>query len=630
MKTKKFIVRNRSIDEIIIDGKTLTEILEQHLLWKKSKQMQGKKAIFTDIDFSNLEITPIKDMDDLFEIKSALTGNRYLMELLRPKREPKESDLPENTERHDWSEIEFIRCNFENSNLRWINFNNCIFQSCKIYDAMLSDSYFENSEFHNCQIINSKMSGKYDYAIFNLCNLSGSWFRDSNLPYAKMTYCIMHNVLLRGANCWECDFSHSDLQGANFESGWLEHAIFYNANLQNSNFNYAKVDEVDFAKSDLRGSNLTSEQIQSAKKLSTMNIQDPIGLSIKSPKVFLSYSWKDYKIVSAVDYWLRSQGIEVYRDEQEFYAGDSIVESMQKFIEKADFIVFFVSRNSKNRPYPKFELELARILEIENSAKTKVIYFCLDDTILDSIQKMKIHIQAYKSTFNDACLQLWYALTKSKKPIKQIDISDIDVRGRNWLQDNPELDREGTFKDPRDGKTYKIIKIGKQWWFAENLAHKVKNGCWAYNNDHSYVSNYGYLYNWKTAKTICPQGWHLPSDEEWGQLTNYLEEMILVDFNDKSWLDSISGISGGKMKSSNLWISPNTGATNESGFTALPAGCRNENGTFSSIGEYTGFWSSTPDGNQNAWYRGLYFCYKKIGRKSLNQAFGFSCRCLKD
>lgn len=119
----------------------------------------------------------------------------------------------------------------------------------------------------------------------------------------------------------------------------------------------------------------------------------------------------------------------------------------------------------------------------------------------------------------------------------------------------------GTFTDPRDGKVYKTVKIGTQTWMAENLDFKAESGCWAYNNDQNNVKTYGYLYNWKTAKKVCPSGWHLPSKDEWSALLTYFggEESA-----------------GDKLKEAGTvhWQKPVSAATNESGFTAIPGGFR--------------------------------------------------------
>jgi len=192
-----------------------------------------------------------------------------------------------------------------------------------------------------------------------------------------------------------------------------------------------------------------------------------------------------------------------------------------------------------------------------------------------------------------------------------------DAQTRQRLQDLPTSEelKEGSFTDSRDGHIYKTIKIGNQTWMAENLAYKASDGCWTYDNNENNVAKYGYLYNWETAKKICPAGWHLPSDDEWNILINFLGG------DDKA---------GGKLKSTNGWTSPNTRATNESGFTALPGGYRYPDGTFYYVGNYGSWWSSTAYDASYAWYRGLYYGNATVGRSIYGKADGFSVRCVRD
>jgi len=174
-----------------------------------------------------------------------------------------------------------------------------------------------------------------------------------------------------------------------------------------------------------------------------------------------------------------------------------------------------------------------------------------------------------------------------------------------------------TFKDPRDGKVYKTVKIGNQTWMAENLAYKAGSGCWAYNNDQGNVATYGYLYNWETAKHVCLTGWHLPSDAEWTQLTTYLGG---------------EDVAGGKLKEAGTahWKSPNKGATNESGFTAIPVGYRTSSGTFEDVGNYGDWWSSSEGNTDTAWCRFLDYFYTSVTRADDGKNRGFSVRCLRD
>jgi len=112
-------------------------------------------------------------------------------------------------------------------------------------------------------------------------------------------------------------------------------------------------------------------------------------------------------------------------------------------------------------------------------------------------------------------------------------------------------DRYGKFTDPRDGKTYKTVKIGNQVWMAENLAYKTQKGSWAYNNNESNVKTYGYLYDWEVVQNVCPSGWHLPSRAEWETL-----------------ISNLGSEPGNKMKSKRVEEHGCVG-TNQSGFDAV-------------------------------------------------------------
>jgi len=191
----------------------------------------------------------------------------------------------------------------------------------------------------------------------------------------------------------------------------------------------------------------------------------------------------------------------------------------------------------------------------------------------------------------------------------------------------------GTFTDSRDGHVYKTVKIGNQIWMAENLAYKTSSGSWAYNNNESNVTTYGRLYNWAAAMNgdstsynnpsgvqgVCPNGWHLPSGNEWTELVDFLG-----GYN----------VAGGKMKETGYehWNSPNSGATNESGFTALPGGYRAYNdGTFNDLGNDAHFWSTSEGSSSSVWGRGLYYNTSEVSPYGGGfKNFGYSVRCLQD
>ncbi len=219
---------------------------------------------------------------------------------------------------------------------------------------------------------------------------------------------------------------------------------------------------------------------------------------------------------------------------------------------------------------------------------------------------------------------------------------------RSFTTEPPD-ERDSTVTDI-DGNVYHTVKIGDQWWMVENLkvtryrngdpiSHVTDNSTWGsqaagawcnYNNDTNYVSTYGRLYNWYAVadtRNIAPEGWRVPTDEDWKQLETYLG-MSQAQTDASSWRGTDEG---GRLKdTTTLWSSPNTGATNETGFTALSGGYRFRGGGFYGISYGAGFWSATEESSGNAWTRYLGNDFSQVSRNSLDKYYGYSVRCVRD
>jgi len=171
----------------------------------------------------------------------------------------------------------------------------------------------------------------------------------------------------------------------------------------------------------------------------------------------------------------------------------------------------------------------------------------------------------------------------------------------------------GTFTDPRDGKVYKTVKIGKQTWMAENLNYEAP-GSKCYDNNPANAQKYGRLYDWDTAKKACPPGWHLPSDAEWQEL---------VDFAGGE------DIAGERLKATNGW-DENGNGTDEFGFSALPGGYGYSNVKFDYVGKLGYWWSAAEFGASYAWLRSMYSSRAVVGRYKGVKSYYMSVRCSQD
>ncbi|MFC0877849.1 fibrobacter succinogenes major paralogous domain-containing protein [Saccharicrinis sp. FJH2] len=207
-----------------------------------------------------------------------------------------------------------------------------------------------------------------------------------------------------------------------------------------------------------------------------------------------------------------------------------------------------------------------------------------------------------------------------------------------------EKDNDNNIVTDPDGNVYKTVTIGAQIWMTENLRTTTYNDgtsiplvtyanewsllstpayCWYDNDRSSAASGYGALYNWYTVETgkLCPSGWHVPSDEEWRVLEDYITEQ------------GYDGTEGAVLKATSGWKRDENGTDNY-GFSALPAGGRSyDGGAFHPLGYFSFWWSSTEDDNNANYYRlGYDYIYNYDGMKqeSGNKAYGFSVRCLRD
>ena len=237
----------------------------------------------------------------------------------------------------------------------------------------------------------------------------------------------------------------------------------------------------------------------------------------------------------------------------------------------------------------------------------------------------------------------------------------VPVWGTDATTSVPAFSPCGTTISDIDGNSYNTVLIGAQCWTKENLrVRRYNNGTsilfdatggpggssttWQnltigahtiYAHDSTTTpsnrTKYGYLYNWYAAKgiyttgnipstdtlNICPSGWHVPTDAEWTTLTTDLGGV---------------SVAGGKMKSvgTAYWNSPNTDATNSSGFSALPGGCRFNVGSFNFIRFYALFWSATEGDSSDAWICNLFDSSGDVGSGNFSKSLGASVRCLRD
>ena len=279
-------------------------------------------------------------------------------------------------------------------------------------------------------------------------------------------------------------------------------------------------------------------------------------------------------------------------------------------------------------------------------AREKCIWESLQDATMPS--EINVYLNRYRNgKFIHDALSIQEKLTWDS--IQAVDTWEAYVFYRNNFPDgifaNAAKDSinkrgTGTFTDPRDDMEYKWVRIGNQTWMAENLnVDKFCNGdpiphaksdeewviageegkpAWCYyENDPENGAKYGKLYNWYAVNDpggLAPEGWKIPSDEDWTQLTVFLGG---------------EKVAGAKMKSTS-GLGDGGYGTNESGFSGIPGGGRSAYGGYYNLGVNGIWWSSAENSTTHAWVRNLYVDGGGVRRGYGNKDGGFSVRCVRD
>jgi len=172
----------------------------------------------------------------------------------------------------------------------------------------------------------------------------------------------------------------------------------------------------------------------------------------------------------------------------------------------------------------------------------------------------------------------------------------------------------GTFTDERDRQKYRTVEIGGKRWMAQNLNYKTESGSWCYDNKADSCKKYGRLYDWKTAKIVCPKGWKLPSREDWGSLTATMGG---------------GKVAGKRLKAKSGW-NENGNGTDDFGFSALPGGLRYSVGYFGYAGYRGRWWTATEYSGGYAYFRFMFYNFDIVYEFNFDKSFGFSARCVAD
>ena len=327
--------------------------------------------------------------------------------------------------------------------------------------------------------------------------------------------------------------------------------------------------------------------------------------------IFISYDRDDLDRVKPIIDTLVQHDWSIFWD-RDIYYGQDFLDVIDDQLKKAKCVIVFWSKHAKNSPWVLKEA-------LEAKQRKILVPITLDDdelpTFFGEIQTANF-FEFYDGANLDFALKrlcISISLILNKQIYRSVKIGD-----QEWMDKNLNVNYY------RNGDLIPQVKDPIEW-------ESLTEGAWCfYENDHYHGRVYGRFYNWYAVndpRGLAPIGWHVPSDKEWQSL----EREIGMTWEESEKNDR-RGEVGGKLKKNgtDYWREPNSDATNETNFTALAGGYRDDKGIFNYFGYCIPFWTSSAKNDFNAWARDLYYLNSGIYRGSVNMRYGLSVRCIHD
>ena len=350
---------------------------------------------------------------------------------------------------------------FRKMDLSFANLSNANLKNANFYKSTLISTDLSEADLDSADLYKAKLNGANLYrAKIREATLINANLVGANLNEADISQSNLRAAILLKTNMISTNFSNSELTAAQIIGAKLVKTVFENSELMGADLSYSECRSVNFSNSNFTGVTLERVVLMDSifndvkaehvyidrehKKKVEFNDNMQFEEFIKSfdffghtrqyelPCVFLSYSRIDSPQVFAVDAWLKEKGFKVILDERDFFSGENIRNEILRCIQQAEIIVCFISKNSKSRPYPKLEREIADNLRLEG--KASVIYFKLDNTKTDIEHEHRLYIPGHQLTFLEACDKLYQGIIKYATPSKPFNTKLYIEAGKNWTK----------------------------------------------------------------------------------------------------------------------------------------------------------------------------------------------------